>query len=70
MGAAGLAAAVLTPIHSHGEVSPDDPAFANLLKDIAAQQAAIADNQAKIDDKIAAIADDVRLARSFSARGR
>jgi hypothetical protein len=70
LGAAGLAAAVLMPIRSQGEVGPDDPAFANLLKEVSTQQATIADNQAKIDDKLAAIAEDVRLARAFSARGR
>jgi hypothetical protein len=70
IGAAGLAAAILTPISSQGEVGPDDPAFANLLKEVATQQATITDNQAKIDDKITAIAEDVRLARSFASRGR
>jgi hypothetical protein len=70
LGAAGLAAAILMPIHSQGEVGPDDPAFVNLLRDVAAQQTTITDNQKNIDDKLAAIADDVRLARSFSARAR
>jgi hypothetical protein len=70
LGAAGLAAAILMPIHSQGEVGPDDPAFVNLLRDVAKQQETITDNQKNIDDKLAAIADDVRLARSFSARAR
>jgi hypothetical protein len=70
LGAAGLAAAILMPIRSQGEVGPDDPAFANLLKDVAAQQTTISDNQKNIDDKLAAIAEDVRLARAFSARAR
>jgi hypothetical protein len=70
LGAAGLAAAILTPIHSQGEVGPDDPAFLNLLRDVAKQQDTITDNQKNIDDKIAVIAEDVRLARSFSARAR
>jgi len=58
------------PTRSQGEVGPDDPAFANLLKDVSAQQVAITENQAKIDEKIAALAEDVRLARAFTARGR
>jgi len=70
LGAAGLAAAILMPTHSQGEVGPDDPAFANLLKDIAKQQDTIVDNQKNIDDKIATIAEDIRLARNFSARAR
>lgn len=67
---AGLAVAILLPTRSQGEVGPEDPAFANLLKDVAAQQVTIGENQAKIDEKLAAIADDVRLARAFTARGR
>lgn len=70
LGAVGLAAAIFMPIHSQGEVGPDDPAFANLLKDVATQQTTISDNQKKIDEKLAAIAEEVRLARSFAARGR
>jgi hypothetical protein len=70
LGAAGLAAAILMPTHSQGEVGPDDPAFINLLRDVAKQQETMADNQKNIDEKIAAVAEDVRLARSFSARAR
>ena len=66
----GLAAAILMPTHSSGEVGPDDPAFATLLKDVAAQQVTMAENQTKIDEKLAAITENVRLARAFSARGR
>jgi hypothetical protein len=70
LGAAGLAVAILTPIPSQGEVGPDDPAFINLLREVATQQTTITDNQKNIDDKLAAIAEDVRLARAFAARGR
>ena len=47
----------------------DDPALAAVLTEVAAQQAGIADNQTKIDESIAAIAEDVRQARLFVARG-
>jgi len=67
---AGLATAILMPTRSQGEVGPDDPAFANLLKDVSAQQVAITENQAKIDEKIAALAEDLRLPRHFTARRR
>ena len=70
LGAVGLAAAIFMPIHSQGEVGPDDPAFANLLKDVAAQQTTIVENQKHLDEKLAAVAEEVRLARSFAARGR
>lgn len=70
LGAAGLAAAILMPAHSNGEVGPDDPAFAALLKEVAAQQVTMAENQTKIDEKLATIAENVRLARAFASRGR
>ena len=47
----------------------DDPALTALLNDVTAQQATIAENQAKIDAKLAAIAENVRLARIFVGRG-
>jgi type II secretory pathway component PulM len=40
-----------------------------LGKEVRAQQAAIAANQAKIDEKIAALAETVRTARIFASRG-
>ena len=64
-----LAAILLAPMPSKGEVGPDDPAFVALLTEIATQQATIADNQAKIDAKLAAIAESVRVARIFVSRG-
>jgi hypothetical protein len=70
LGAMGLAAAILMPPHSRGEVGPDDPAFAALLKEVAAQQVTMAENQTKIDEKLAAITENVRLARAFASRGR
>jgi hypothetical protein len=41
-----------------------------LAKELQAQQAAIVDNQAKIDAKLATIAEALRQAKIFSARGR
>jgi uncharacterized protein YlxW (UPF0749 family) len=41
-----------------------------LTKEVQDQQAAIADNQAKIDAKTATIAEALRLARIYAARGR
>ena len=39
-----------------------------LVKEVQTQQAAIAENQAKIDAKLAAIAEALRLARIYSSR--
>jgi hypothetical protein len=40
-----------------------------LAKEVQAQQAMIADNQTKIDAKMATIAEELRLARIYSSRG-
>lgn len=40
-----------------------------LAKEVQVQQATIADNQAKIEAKLAAIAESLRVARIFSTRG-
>jgi dihydrodipicolinate synthase/N-acetylneuraminate lyase len=41
-----------------------------LAKEVQGQQAAIADNQTKIDAKLATIAEALRLARIYSTRGK
>ncbi len=40
-----------------------------VVKEVRSQQAAIAENQAKIDAKIATITESLRVARIFSSRG-
>jgi hypothetical protein len=68
LGAIALLAAVVLPRESTGQSQSDEAAITQALADVAAQQQVIAENQAKIDEKIAAIAEDVRLARLFAAR--
>jgi hypothetical protein len=41
-----------------------------LAKEVQVQQVAIAENQAKIDAKLATIAESVRVARIYGGRGR
>ena len=69
-GAVALAGALLLPHPSSGQ-SPvaGDAALAQLLTEVAAQQTVILENHAKIDEKIAAIGEDVRVARIFVGRG-
>jgi hypothetical protein len=43
--------------------------LATLLKEVQAQQAEIAQNQTKIDDKLATLGETLREARIFSSRG-
>jgi len=46
----------------------DESKLLVLVKEVQAQQAQIADNQAKIDAKLAQIAETLRVARIFTAR--
>lgn len=48
----------------------DQQQVAALAKELQAQQTAIADNQKKIDEKMTAIAEALRLARIYAGRGR
>jgi uncharacterized coiled-coil protein SlyX len=52
------------------DVEREQQQVATLAKEVQAQQATIADNQAKIDAKIVAIAEALRQARIYSTRGR
>ncbi len=64
-----LALGLSLPHRSSGQAGGDEAALAATLLEFAAQQAAIAENQAKIDEKLAAIAEEIRIARIFVARG-
>ena len=72
--------AVMAPPPSNGQAAPaptaaaaavagEDPAMTIVLNDVVAQQAMIADNQAKIDAKLATISESLRLARIYVGRG-
>lgn len=69
LGLSALAAVLLAPMPSKGEGAADDAALTALLTEVATQQAAIIDNQAKIDAKLATIGESVRVARIFVSRG-
>ncbi len=67
-GAAALIGALLLPQPSSGQAT-GDATVAQLLTEIAAQQATILENHAKIDEKLATIGEDVRIGRIFVSRG-
>lgn len=49
---------------------PDEPAqVQTLMKEVQAQQIQLADNQAKIDEKLAALAEAIRVAKIYASRG-
>ena len=64
-------AMIILPSPSNGQAGAesDEAAVSRLLVDVSAQQAQIADNHNKIDEKIAVVAEQVRQARLFVARG-
>lgn len=47
----------------------DEALLSTLIAEVAAQQVQIAENQTKIDEKLAQIGEEVRQARLFVARG-
>jgi len=64
-------AAVCAPAAEPSKESErDQQAVVALTKELQGQQAAIADNQTKIDAKSAAIAEALRLAKIYAGRGR
>ena len=64
-----LAAAAFAPANSsHGEADADMKAINAIVQDVIAQQKTIAENQAKVDEKIAAIGEQLRVARIFESR--
>ena len=65
---AALLVGVAAPLPSNGQADTGTVSAA-LLTELAAQQTLLAENQAKIDAKVALIAEDVRQARLFVARG-
>jgi hypothetical protein len=59
-----------SPSPSHGQAGSDDAALTALITDLTNQQTTIAENHAKIDEKIAVIAEDIRQARIMAKRSR
>jgi len=69
-GAAAIAVLVLAPVFSQGQINAGTQANGGVLQEVLAQQKTIADNQAKIDEKLAAVAENIRQAKIYVTRGR
>ena len=63
---------LLAVISGPAQTSKNDDAqqLLALIKEVQAQQVQIADNQAKIEAKLAELAESVRVARIYSSRSR
>jgi len=69
LAAVALFAVLAFPRSSSGQAGANDSVLINaILIEITAQQTVLAENQVKIDEKVAAIADDVRVGRIFAGR--
>lgn len=67
--AVALFAALALPRESSGQANADQEALlAQALAEVAAQQTQIAENEVKIEEKVTAVAEEVRVARIFSGR--
>ena len=62
-------ALVAGSIGAQSPAAHDDQQIEALLKEVQAQQIQIADNQAKIDEKLATLAEAIRLAKIYASRG-
>ena len=64
----GISFLLLGSIHGADPANPQDQQLIAAVKEIQTQQAQIADNQAKIEAKLATVAEAVRVARIYSSR--
>jgi len=68
---AAAAGSILGPVQAQSDNSVADiKATAEAVQTLQDQQKTITDNQGKIDDKLASIAENVRLARLYGARAK
>ena len=63
-----LALAPLGSAQTAAPASPQEQQLLAALKDVQAQQTAIAENQAKIEAKLVTVAEAVRIAKIYSSR--
>ena len=61
---------LILPIFSAGlaQAPTDEQRVLDLVKQVQTQEAQIADNQAKIDEKMATLAETIRVGRIFAGR--
>jgi hypothetical protein len=55
---------------AQGPAATDNKELQTLIDEVRAQQQQIADNQAKIDEKLAEVVEAVRVARIYAGRGK
>jgi outer membrane lipoprotein-sorting protein len=70
LSSAALATAAILVVSASAQTSPskEEQQLLELIKDVQAQQAQIADNQGKIDAKMADLGETIRVARLFAGK--
>jgi hypothetical protein len=68
-GAVALALFAMTSGYAQTPANKDEQDLLTLIEDVKGQQAQIAENEGKIDAKMAEVNEAVRLARIFAGRG-
>ena len=63
-----IAVMTAAPMVAQAPPSKDDQELLALIKEVQGQQAQIADNQTKIEVKLAELAETIRVARIFAAK--
>lgn len=58
-----------SPMRTHGQSEVESAQLDLLIKEVSEQQALIAKNQAAIDEKLAVIGEELRVARIYVSRG-
>lgn len=69
LGAAALLGWLAVPSPSNGQADNEAIVLGALLTEVTAQQAAIVANHTKLDEKLALVAEEIRVARIHSGRG-
>ena len=65
----GALVLLATSISAQSPAANEQKQVVAMLKEVQAQQLQIADNQAKIDEKLATLAEAIRVARIYGSRG-
>lgn len=68
LGAVAVLASFALPRESVGQATDEQVLLVQIVKEVAAQQTLIAENQAKIDAKVALIEEEIRIARIYAGR--
>jgi hypothetical protein len=65
----GLLAVFVTTVAAQSPAPVDSKQLEAMIKEVQAQQIVLAENQAKIDARLATLAETIRVARIYSSRG-